>query len=211
MDDIQRAKKLLESKGYKVTRERKLFDIDESDVISLDEFVKIHGDDYGWEETLEEALYDYEEDERLYESNDQEKIFNPGDIIMTRNYYSTSSHQKRRDDPHRILLITSKEEEGGKIKYSGFLLSSKVEKANKEGKYPNNIYIRDYGTILSAGQKVSMEALIRVDDIVEFTNKDLSNSGTKKGEASKEFIDFVNKCRNNYESGNSKDNFKLQW
>lgn len=208
-NDIRRAKKLLEGKGY--TIEKKLFDIDESDVVSLNEFIDMNGDDYGWEESLEESLYEYEEDDRLYESSDQDKVYEPGDIIMTRNYYSPSSHKKMKENPHKILLVTSKQESNGVVYYRGFLLSSKVNKANKEGKYPNNIYIDNYSSILSSGANSNKEAIIRVDDLVQFTNKDLSHSGTKKGEASKEFIEFVKKCYENYRSGNSKYNFNQQW
>ena len=56
-----------------------------------------------------------------------------------------------------------------------------------------------------------MEAIIRVDDLVKLNSKDLSPTGTYKGQVSNEFLQFVQKAYNNYGSGRSKDNAKMKW
>lgn len=174
--------------------------LEESDVIPLNEFLIHHGAETIWEETLEEAL----ETELVGAQKEEYKV---GDIIMPKSLYSHSS--RKRVDPHKIMLIQSKKEENGIIRYRGFLLSSKVENSNKYGKYPNNIYIEDYATILYKGPRQHKEAFIRVDDIVEFTNKDLSTSGVWKGSVSYSFFRFVNNCYNNYKRGIS--NLNRRW
>ena len=209
IDQIELARQLLESRGYTVEyAENKMFDIDESDMISLNEFSEVHGSDYRWEPTLEELLYDLDEDDTV--RDDQDKVFEVGDIIMTNNYTSSSSG-KQNGDPHKILLIYSKRVTEDTIQYAGFLLSSKEEKANIHGRYPNNIYIEDYSTILSKGTKVHIPAIIRVDDLVTFTNHDLSTRGTWKGVASLESRKFIADCYQNHKDKNDKLNFNMKW
>lgn len=208
MDDIRRAKKLLESKGYLV--EKKLFNIDESESLTLEEFEEKHADDYGWEyDSLEEALEDYIDEDRLDESNDRHRVYEPGDIIMTTAFYSPSSRQVVKNKPHRILIVTSAEKEDGVTHYRGFELSSQVQKSNKKGGYRNSLYIKNYSTILERGAKSDKEAMIIVNDLVKFSSRDLSTSGSYKGHASSEFIDFVQQAYNNYKSG--KDNSQMYW
>lgn len=158
-------------------------------------------EDYLWEESIEESLYESSDIQ-----GDQDKVFRVGDIIMTTRF---SSKGRYYDSPHRILVITSKHEDEETTKYGGFLLSSKVEKANKNGGYPASIYIRDYSTILQRGKSLSKEAFINVENVVTFTNKDLGVSGSWKGAASIDFMRFVNKCY--YDFHNGKDTSKTYW
>lgn len=194
--DVSRAKKLLESKGYKVSKKLVFEGLDESDVVTLNEFVSIHGNEYAWDMSLEESLYEAELE------GDQLKEYEVGDIIMPITAHSPSSNTDV--EPHKVLLIQTKDTgEDGIIKYKGFLLSSKVRKSNKYGGYPNNIYIEDYSSILYRGKPENKEAFIRVDDIVEFTNQDLDTHGVWKGRVSNAFFNFVNNCYKNYQQGKS--------
>lgn len=199
--EVRKAKKLLESKGYKVTKYDISFDdiIDESDIISLDEAYDRYGNDFSWEQTLEEDLY-----EDL--QGDQRKEYKVGDILMPMKLYSPGS---RMDvEPHRVVIIRSKEtDKEGVIRYEGFLLSSKVQKSNKyNSHYPNNIYIEDYSSILYRGTPQHKEAFIRVDDIVRFTSKDLDTRGSWKGSVKYPFLTFLKNCYQNYKSGKSNVN-----
>lgn len=165
---------------------------------------------YEWDdETLEEALISMEDIDEAY--GDQLKTYQVGDIIMTNRYYSYRSRSYIENSPHRVLLITSRrDDETGITHYNGFLLSSKTEKSNKNNpRFPHNIHIDNYSSILYTGAPYNKEAFIRVDDIVKFTSEDLSTSGSMKGKASREFINFVQMCRDNYKRG--VDNSKMYW
>lgn len=163
-------------------------------------------EDYIWEESLAESLEE-ESDEIVGNRAVQYKV---GDIIMTNRYKSHGSYVE--DSQHKILVVTSRVESDGIINYEGFLLSSKAkEKSNKYNeRYPHNIYINPYNSILYKGAPSNkQEVFIRVDDLVKFTNMDLSISGSWKGKASWEFLNFVQRCANNYRAG--KDNSKIFW
>lgn len=195
-EDIRRAKRLLESKGYHVEKKLIFEGLDESDVVPLNEFLDVHGSEYAWEYSLEESLY-----ESRFEG-DQLKEYEVGDIIMPMRLRSTQSNEYV--EPHKIMLIQTKDTgDDGVIKYKGFLLSSKKDKSNKYGGYPNNIWIEDYASILYRGSQQHREAFIRVDDIVEFTNEDLDTRGVWKGTVSRSFFNFVNNCYMNYKQGRS--------
>lgn len=93
------------------------------------------GDEYSWdyEESLEDALgitspYDLDIN-ILCEDKDNEKKFAIGDILMVPNWSSSVSGRNSR--PHRVVVINNTENKDGTTTYSGYVLSSKVEKANK--------------------------------------------------------------------------------
>ena len=173
------------------------------DSITLQEFYKKYGTDYSWdyEETLEEvieneSLNPYNEELQLkIEEAEFKKPLKVGDIIMPKKFISNG---KVVDSAHRILVVSIIENDNGKVVYKGYILSSQLHKANKYGGYPNNIYIKNYGTILAGGAKSDKEAFIRVDDVVSFTKDDLDVSGFWKGEVTEEFLKFIKKCRENY-------------
>ena len=170
--------------------------------------------DYGWEyPSLADAIEDTSYQEYLDESlsGDQVREYEIGDIIFANQFYSPSSKKVVGAPGHRVLVITSKKDDNGIMNYRGFELSSKVNKSNINSHYVNNLYIKDYSTILAKGTGPSIEAIIRVDDLVKLNSKDLSPTGTYKGQVSNEFLQFVQKAYNNYRSGRSKDNAKMQW
>lgn len=155
-----------------------------------------------YEESLEEALgitspYDLDIN-ILCEDKDREKKYVTGDILMVPQW--NSSENGRIELPHRIVVIDSAEKKD-KIYYTGRVLSSQIKNSNKYNDwYPNNIYIDNYDSILSIGRTVGEKpAYINVSDVVTFTNKDLSDSGTWKGHISKEFEIFIQDCISNYE------------
>ena len=169
--------------------------------------------DYGWEySSLAEAIDDCNYQEYLDETNlvgDQTKEYEIGDIIYTNKFYSPAS--KSIVSGHKILVITSKRDEEGVVHYRGFELSSKVNKANIHGRYPNNLYISNYSTILTQGGSTTIPAILRVDDLVKFDSRDLSPTGTLKGKVTDEFLEFVQKAYSNYRAGRSKDNLDMRW
>ncbi len=170
--------------------------------------------DYGWEyPSLAEAIEDTSYQEYLDESlsGDQVREYEIGDIIFANQFYSPSSKRVVGAPGHRVLVITSKKDDNGTMNYRGFELSSKVNKSNLQGQYANNLYIKDYSTILAKGTGPSMEAIIRVDDLVKLNSRDLSPTGTYKGQVSDEFLQFVQRAYSNYKSGRSKDNFNMTW
>lgn len=175
---------------------------------TLDEFFSDNDrEDYIWEESLAESLYEDSDDSEVVGNRAVE--YKVGDIILTNRYKSRGSYVE--NSPHKILVITSRKKSDKEITYSGFLLSSKKEKSNKyTEKYPNNIYINPYNSILYKGARSDKdEVFIRVDDLVTFTNMDLSTSGSWKGKASYDFLNFVQRCVNNYRRGVS--NSYMRW
>ena len=162
------------------------------------------GDEYSWdyEESLEDALgitspYDLDVN-ILCEDKDNEKKFVAGDILMVPN--GSSSVSGRNSRPHRVVVINSVENKDGTTTYSGYVLSSKVEKANKNNeKFPNNIYIKNYDSILKYGKFIGdKEVILKVDEVITFKNIDLSDHGTWKGHVSDEFFDFIMSCAENF-------------
>lgn len=171
---------------------------------------------YGWEynslaEAIEDNCYQDYLDESL--TGDQTKQYEIGDIIFATKLYSPNSRQVVTGSKggHKVVVITSRRDANGVVQYRGFELSSKKDKANIQGKYPNNLYIKDYSSILSKGSGAPIEAIVRVDDLVKFSSKDLSPSGSYKGKVSNEFLQFIQQGYSNYKSGHSKDNFNLVW
>ena len=155
-----------------------------------------------YEESIEEALgiispYDLDIN-ILCEDKDREKKYIAGDILMVPQW--NSSKNGRSDLPHRIVVIDSVEKKD-KIYYAGRVLSSQIKNSNKyNDRYPNNIYIDNYDSILSLGRTVGEKSVyINISDVITFTNEDLSDSGTWKGHISKEFELFMQDCISNYE------------
>lgn len=155
-----------------------------------------------YEESIEEALgiispYDIDVN-ILCEDRDREKKFVGGDILMVPQWNSTQNG--KIELPHRIVVIDSVIKED-KILYTGRVLSSQIKNSNKyNSRYPNNIYINNYDSILSLGRKIGAKPIyINISDIITFTNDDLSDSGTWKGHISDEFRLFMDMCISNYE------------
>ena len=109
--------------------------------------------------------------------------------------------------PHRIVVVDSVINNNGVINCKGRVMSSNIALSNKYNeRFPNNIYIDDYDSILSSGKTVGKKsAYINVKDIITFTNNDLSDAGTWKGHISAEFEDFLNSCIQNYNQDQNKN------
>ena len=151
-------------------------------------------DDYEWISTLEEELI--EEDWFNEANNANSREYNPRDIVMVNEPSSGI---------HRILIITKIENKENPI-YRGYILSSNVSKANKNSRYSNNIYINDYSTILEYGPRYNKEAIIKLDELKEFTRANFSSSGTYKGTVTEEFFNFILSCIRNMKTNTSNKN-----
>lgn len=161
---------------------------------TLDEFVEKYGYDYTWESTLEEDIA--ESNFEMISESTATKQYSIGDILFI--------WDKNRKN-HRIV-ITNTNNNG---RYEGYLLSSQIQKANiNDPKYPNNIFIEHYNTILKIDNGIDKPAFIRVDDLVRFKQSQLS-SGCYKGTVKPEFLKFLNQCIDNYKNGI--DNSKMIW
>lgn len=154
----------------------------------LQEHFDKYGSEYEWKSTLEEDLIE----ESISLSEDSlvdNKVYHPKDIVMVRD---------SRAGVHRILIVTKSEpDENGDIVYSGYILSSNTQKSNKYSRYSNNIYIKNYGTILAVGNKIDKEAIVKLDELHSFTKHDMSASGNYKGTVTDEFFNFILKCVSN--------------
>ena len=101
---------------WEETDEKSLEDIidwDNEPSTDLLDFIKEHGTEYSWPETLESLLEDF---------GDNRTTFSRGDIIMTPFPQATN--------PHRLVIINKVIKDNNDIIYKGFIMSSKVEKAN---------------------------------------------------------------------------------
>lgn len=163
-----------------------------------------------YEESLEEELsiispYDIDIN-ILCEDKDREKHYVNGDILMVPQW--ESSENGRIYLPHRIVVIDSVvNNDNDLITYTGRVLSSQIHNSNKyNDRYPNNIYINDYDTILSSGRGTGGKPVfINVGDTITFTNTDLSDSGTWKGHITDEFNEFLSVCIQNYKEDRLKN------
>lgn len=165
-----------------------------------------------WVSTAEEDLIEESlihqwlcESGEINESNDQDKIYQPWDIIMI------NTHDIPGLEKHRILLVESGVIDGG-CEYSGFEFSSNLNKANKNNnKYPDNLYISSYASILQGKSDINKPIILKIDHLVKFTNKNLSEHGTHKGRVNDEFREFVKEAYNNYKNGRSDLNATKYW
>lgn len=173
---------------------------DRSSAITLNEYFDKYSNEYGWESTLEEDLL--EEDWFNEDNNPDTRTYKVGDIVMVNDDVA---------GVHRILIINKINQADGELpKYNGYLLSSNMNKANKNNpKFPNNIYISDYATILKKGNPISKPAIIKVDSLIEFDHSSFSSSGTWKGHVTDEFFNFIKTCADNYRS--NKSNAEMFW
>lgn len=168
--------------------------------VNLMEWLEHHPDDEAWEMDLCEAIDD-EDWDNLYESARDKTSYSVGDILMLDTGMKNIGHPIK---PHRIFVINAVKEDD-KTTYGGFIMSSSIGYSNKNNKrYPNNIYISDYSTIIEEGPKPHKEAYINLDQLQEFTSDELG-SGHYKGHTTDEFINFIKNCLNN------KDNSKVFW
>ena len=179
-----------------------------------------HGDDDeryrgGWSELpLVEAgidkakkLGEYLSSEKNYEikvdriiSSDLKRVKMTADIINEKLNVSILYDKRLRENNNGALAGMLNEEAIKKYPHAFFSTLKYNER------FPNNIYIDDYDSILSSGKTVGKKsAYINVKDIITFTNNDLSDAGTWKGHISAEFEDFLNSCIQNYNQDQNKN------
>ena len=156
-------------------------------------------------QNLEEFLFD--SDAMLAEaiSKSYMQPIKKGDIIMANNGVSERELGLPIQTPHRVFVIEDAVGQVGNRIFKGYLLSSQKGKANYYNKkFPNNIYIKDYSTILARGPHRETEAFINLSDLytIEERLMDLEAS-VWKGHATQEFIDFVDKAVKDITEGKS--------
>jgi hypothetical protein len=168
---------------------------------------------WDFDENLEELLFDC--DNMLEEAVGKSYTvpIKKGDIIMANNGVSDREQGLNILSPHRIFIIEDATGEIGNRVFRGYLMSSQVRKANYYNKgFPNNIYIKDYSTILDRGPKREAEVFINLSDCytIEEAKMDRESSGLWKGHAKPEFISFIDKAVADIASGKSvKDTYWL--
>lgn len=152
------------------------------------------------EEFEDELFYNSFDEYKSLEEDWSGKPFNAYDIVMVN---STTGPRSNMRNPHRVYIISKVIDNNGEITYKGYMISSKINKSNKYSRNKNNIFIDDYGTILSSGNPLPNSVFIDIGEPYEFTHSDLSKNGVKKGVAKQDFIDFINKCEQKKSNGES--------
>lgn len=158
------------------------------------------------EENLEELLFDSEA--MLAEAMNKSYLqpIKKGDIIMANNGVSDRELGLSIQSPHRIFIIEDAIGEIGSRVFRGYLLSSQVRKANYYNeRFPNNIYINDYSTILARGPQRNAEVFLNLADCYTIDERlmDIESGGFWKGHATQEFIDFIDKVIAEIKEGKS--------
>jgi len=168
---------------------------------------------YTWDypDTLEDALFD---SDTLLEStfNNRFGQIVKGDIIMANNGVSSRNSGIDILTPHRVYIIEDAVGKPGSRTFRGYLISSKVEKANYYNKkFPNNIYIQNYDTILEKGKRFFSENLINLADLYTIEESKISVDSTIwKGHAKDEFIDFIDEVALKIKNGEDTSNIYWQ-
>lgn len=157
-----------------------------------------------FEENLEELLFDC--DAMLEEALSQNRTLpiKKGDIIMANNGVSEREGGMNIESPHRIFIIEDAVGEFGNRIFRGYLLSSQVRKANYyDRRFPNNLYISDYSTIIARGPKREGEVFINLSDLytVHESRMDLEHTSLWKGHVKQEFIDFIEAAVSDIKAG----------
>ncbi len=145
------------------------------------------------EESLEELLFDCD---NLLEEAVSKSFLVPirkGDIIMANNGQSNREGGMPILSEHRVYVVEDVTGEYGSRTFKGYLLSSRVQKANYYNKkFPNNIYIENYSSILAKGPANDKEAFINLADLYEIDERLMNReSSLWKGHAKQSFIDFI--------------------
>ena len=175
------------------------------------DLIKDH--DYGWEiePNLDELLLDY--DGMITEAYNYNR-FGPivkGDIIMANNGVSERAAGLDILTPHRVFIIEDATGEPGHRIFKGYLISSRIEKANYNNKkFPNNIYINNYASILAKGPRYNTKNLINLSDLYVIKEEEIDeHSSLWKGHATQEFIEFIDSTVNKIKNG--QDTSNIYW
>lgn len=175
------------------------------------DLIKDH--DYGWEiePNLDELLLDY--DGMIAEAYNYNR-FGPivkGDIIMANNWVYECTTGIDILTPHRVFIIEDVTGEPGHRIFKSYLISSRVEKANYNNKkFPNNIYINNYASILAKGPRYDTKNLINLSDLYIIKEEEIDeHSFLWKGHATQEFIEFIDSTVNKIKNG--QDTANIYW
>jgi hypothetical protein len=166
----------------------------ETKIKTYDDLLKDTENTWDFEESLEELLFEVDGILEEAISTDRRYEIVKGDIIMANNGVSQRELGMDVISPHRIFIIEDAVGDPGNRIFRGYLLSSKVWKANKNNEnFPNNIYIEDYSTILARGPYKAGEVFLNLSDlyVIEESRMDISKGGFWKGHATQEFIHFI--------------------
>jgi len=163
--------------------------------------------DYSWEiePSLDELLLDYDGMlDEVYNYNRTGPIVK-GDIIMANNGISNRANGMSIESPHRVFIIENATGAPGHRIFKGYLLSSRVEKANYNNKkFPNNLYIDNYASIISKGPTYEVASIINLSDLYTIKEEEIDERSTLwKGHATQEFIDFIDNAISKLNSGQS--------
>lgn len=151
---------------------------------------------------------------------EENKNFQVGDVIFTKYY---SARARSNVPKHPIMVITRIENGKDYVQYEGLPIKSvhreegRVDKSNKnkEGGFPNSLYIRDYKTILEPGDPNAnypsdKESFIDVQDLARFRSYDIEDHRyAYVGHVTDEFYKFALDARRVYKSGG--DNSNTYW
>ena len=165
----------------------------------INDALRILNDKDYWDdsdESLEDVLY--WDDELNYEDLFETwngMPFDEGDIVMLDDNQNGLSL-------HRIYIITSLLDPNEGPEYEGFELSSNISKANLNNpKYPYNILIKNYGSILKEGNNPNKDAIIKIDQRFTFNSDAFVEHRAKKGICSDLFNKFISTVVTKYENG----------
>ena len=155
------------------------------------------------ETPLEELLYwdtysNFDENEYLPEGWGG-MPFEYGDIVLLNDENGGISG-------HKVYIITSLIDPENGPEFEGFVMSSQVQKANVNNpKYPANILIKNYGSILTKNS-YNKDIIIKIDQRFELDSSNFVAYGALQGQCKEAFKKFLNAVVLKYENGKDTSN-----
>lgn len=157
-------------------------------------------EDWGEDElTLEELLFwndESDKDEYEYISEGWGGMpFEFGDIVMTNENQGGISI-------HRIYIVNSLIDPDNGPEFEGFEMSSNIRKANiNNPRYPQNILIKNYGSILDKGLAPNKDVIIKIDQLFQLDSDSFVERKPLKGRCKELFNKFIRAEVAKYENG----------
>ena len=148
------------------------------------------------DESLEDILFwdDELNSDELFETWNG-MPFEEGDIVMLDDGLGGLSK-------HRLYVITSLLDPNEGPEYEGFEMSSNLSKANLYNpKYPHNILIKNYGSILKKGNNPDKDVIIKIDQRFTFNSDAFVKYNARKGICTDMFNKFISAVVTKYENG----------
>ena len=107
---------------------------------------------------------------------------------------------------HKVYIITSLIDPENGPEFEGFVMSSQVQKANVNNpKYPANILIKNYGSILTKNS-YNKDIIIKIDQRFELDSSNFVAYGALQGQCKEAFKKFLNAVVLKYENGKDTSN-----